>query len=83
MTGFVGEQAAGNTVTSCHHDALTDQAASDCAGLECQGADGLDRGDQSIMVHAQNDNAAQHIEGSHEGNQLFTNGSDGLDAADE
>ena len=81
--GFIGEQAARNTVLERETDAAADQTACDRARLERERQDCLDGREDVVGVDAEDNDAAEHIERRHERYELFADDRDGLDAADD
>ena len=82
-TGFIREQAACHAVLERKADTAADQTARDSARLERKGEDRLERRENVVVVDAENDDAAEHVEQRHDRHELFAHGRDGFDAAED
>ena len=80
---LVGEEAAGNTIAGCHHDGGSHKTATSGGGVEGGADDELDGRPHKVGIHAKDDEAAHHIEQSHEGHQDGTHAGDALDATQD
>ena len=82
-TGFVGEQAAGNTEADSFLNADADSATHDSLGSKSTHEDGLQSRQDILGIHTDGDECAANVEDGHDGNQLLSDGSDALDTAQE
>ena len=80
--GLIREQAACHAVLQRQTDAAADQTARDRARPERKGEDCLERRENVVVVDAENDDAAEHVEQRHDRHELFAHGRDALDAAE-
>lgn len=82
-TGFVREQAARHAVPRRDQNAAADDAARRRARREGETQDDADRGNDVIVVDAEDDDASEHIERRHERHELFTHTRNGAHAAED
>ena len=66
-----GKQSAGKTVAACHRHSASDKTAAHCPGRKSRGADRCDRLAKHITVDDQDNDTSDHIENSHERNQIL------------
>ena len=79
--GLIREQAACHAVLQRQTDTAADQSAGHRARLERQHENGLESRQQKIVVGAQNNDAADHIEQRHQRHQFFAHNCNGFNAA--
>ena len=82
-TGFVGEQAAGNTEAHGLLDGDAEGAAASGFGAEGHHEDGLEGFGNGGDVGKDDHKAAEHVQHSHDGHELFGHAGDALGTADE
>ena len=82
-TGFIGEQAAGNTVTHGLPHADAAGGAKECLGVKSTDKNGFQCGQQCGVVDEQNCNTADDIENCHDRDDLFGERGNSLNTADE
>lgn len=80
---LIGEQSAGYTVTGCHHDGGSDEAAAGSLRREGRVDYQLDGWPQEVDVGAENVNAAQYVEEGHERDKQPADVGDAADAAQQ
>jgi len=81
--GLIGEQTALCTLADSGLESITDAAADDGIGHECVLEDHADSFGESLDVDDDKDDAAHNVENCHNGDDLFGDGGNALDAAKE
>ena len=80
-TGFIGEDAAGETLLHRHHDGITKEAPADTLEGEGTGKNPAKHCRDLADAHDDQDDTGQNVEHRHEGNKKLGDFADALDAA--